>query len=164
MRTGNPRHAIVRTAWVLSPTAQLPHTMLRLAAERERLGVVDDQRGCPTSAADLAAALAVIALRLAATRRHPPGTFHCVNAGETSGAASPGRSWPGGPAGRTRRAGRPDRDGGLPDPGPAPGHPALDHEPDRRLRDHAAALGRRRSRTSVDRLVGPVRSAGRAGA
>ena len=85
VRTGNPRHAIVRTAWVVSPhRGNFVKTMLRLANERERLTVVDDQHGCPTSAGDLAAALRDIALRLAADEAAPTGTFHCVNAGATT--------------------------------------------------------------------------------
>ncbi|MCE4226729.1 dTDP-4-dehydrorhamnose reductase [Methylobacterium sp. C25] len=85
VRTGNPRHAIVRTAWVVSPhRGNFVKTMLRLAAERDTLTVVDDQHGCPTSAADLAAALATIALRLVADAQAPTGTFHCVNAGATT--------------------------------------------------------------------------------
>jgi len=85
VRTGNPRHAIVRTAWVVSPhRGNFVKTMLRLAAERDRLTVVDDQHGCPTSAADLAGALAVIALRLAGDAAAPTGTFHFVNDGATT--------------------------------------------------------------------------------
>lgn len=85
VRTGNPRHAVVRTAWVVSPhRGNFVKTMLRLAAERDALTVVDDQHGCPTSAADLAAALATIAQRMAGDADAPTGTFHCVNAGDTT--------------------------------------------------------------------------------
>ncbi len=85
VRTAQPRHAILRTAWVVSPhRGNFVKTMLRLAGERDGLSVVDDQIGCPTSAADLAAALATVALRMAADPQAPTGTFHCVNGGATS--------------------------------------------------------------------------------
>ena len=104
VRTGNPRHAILRTAWVVSPhRGNFVKTMLRLAGERDRLTVVDDQHGCPTSAADLAAALATVALRMAVNEDAPTGTFHCVNGGDTT--------WCGFAraivAGAARRGGRP---------------------------------------------------------
>jgi dTDP-4-dehydrorhamnose reductase len=85
VRSGNARHVIVRTAWLVSSHGNnFVKTMLRLAAERDRLRVVSDQRGCPTSAADLARALATIALRLARDFDAPCGTYHAVNAGETN--------------------------------------------------------------------------------
>ena len=85
VRTGNPRHVIVRTAWVVSAHgANFVKTMLRLAADRPSLRVVDDQRGCPTSAADLAQALATIAVRMAGSADTPLGTYHFVNAGEAT--------------------------------------------------------------------------------
>ncbi|WP_232630354.1 dTDP-4-dehydrorhamnose reductase [Methylobacterium sp. Leaf118] len=85
VRTAHPRHAILRTAWVVSPhRGNFVKTMLRLANERDRLTVVDDQHGCPTSAADLAAALATVALRLAQDDAAPTGTFHFVNDGATT--------------------------------------------------------------------------------
>ena len=85
VRSANPRHAIVRTAWVVSPhRGNFVKTMLRLAGEREKLTVVDDQHGCPTSAGDLAAALATIALRMAGDEAAPAGTMHCVNDGATT--------------------------------------------------------------------------------
>jgi len=85
VRGANPRHAIVRTAWVVSEhRANFLKTMLRLSRERERLKVVVDQCGSPTSARDLAGGLARVALALAEDRSAPAGTFHLVNAGETS--------------------------------------------------------------------------------
>ena len=46
-------------------------TMLRLAAERDRLGVVDDQIGCPTYAPDIASAIIAIARKLENPGWHP---------------------------------------------------------------------------------------------
>ena len=85
VRTGTARHAIVRTAWVVSATgANFVRTMLRLGAERPTVRVVADQRGSPTAAADLAAALATIAMRMADDRQMPGGVWHFSNAGPTS--------------------------------------------------------------------------------
>lgn len=87
VRTGNPRSVVMRTAWVLSPhRANFAKTMLRLAADRPALRVVDDQTGCPTSAKDIAEALAEIALRMIADPEAPTGVYHFVNAGSTSWA------------------------------------------------------------------------------
>ena len=86
VRTANPRHVVLRTAWVYSPFRKnFVKTMLRLGTEREELRVVDDQRGCPTSAADLATACRTVALALAqAPEAVPYGTYHCTGAGETT--------------------------------------------------------------------------------
>ncbi|MCZ8097400.1 MAG: dTDP-4-dehydrorhamnose reductase [Burkholderiales bacterium] len=85
VRTGNPRHAIVRTAWVVSPfRANFVKTMLRLAGERPSLRVVDDQHGCPTVAGDLARAIVTIAARLATDPAAPAGTYHFANTGHTT--------------------------------------------------------------------------------
>jgi dTDP-4-dehydrorhamnose reductase len=87
VRTTNPRHAIVRTAWVVSPhRANFLRTMLRLGAQRDELRVVDDQRGCPTFAIDLAAALQTVALGMMEAQAAPAGTFHMVNGGEATWA------------------------------------------------------------------------------
>lgn len=87
VRASGARAAIVRTAWVVSAHgANFVKTMLRVGAERDTLRVVDDQRGSPTSAADLAAALIRIAVRLAEDANAATGTFHFSNAGDTSWA------------------------------------------------------------------------------
>ena len=88
VRSSGARHAIVRTAWVVSAHSHnFVKTMLRLGSEREVLRVVADQQGSPTSAADLAQALATIAVRLVEDRAAPIGTFHFSNTGATHWAA-----------------------------------------------------------------------------
>jgi dTDP-4-dehydrorhamnose reductase len=87
VRTSGARHAIVRTAWVVSAHGNnFIRTMLRVAAERDHLRVVADQHGSPTGAADLAQVLAAIAIRLVEDKAAPTGTFHFSNAGVTSWA------------------------------------------------------------------------------
>lgn len=82
----NPRHVILRTSWVYSPFRKnFVKTVLRLAAERDRLAVVADQRGCPTAARDIAQACLDIAMRCAAApERAPYGIYHFAGAGEAS--------------------------------------------------------------------------------
>jgi dTDP-4-dehydrorhamnose reductase len=80
---------IFRTAWVYAAHGHnFLRTMLRLGAERERLEVVDDQRGTPTPAG-LIAGVTATALRRWLDRSDdessvPGGTYHLVAAGETS--------------------------------------------------------------------------------
>jgi dTDP-4-dehydrorhamnose reductase len=79
------RHVIIRTSWVYSPIGHnFVKTMLRLGAERERLGIVDDQRGSPTAAADIAAATIAICTALAAGRDDGFGTFNFCGGGTTT--------------------------------------------------------------------------------
>ena len=87
VRAIQPRSVVLRTAWVVSPDrVNFLKTMLKLAAERDVVRVVADQQGCPTTAADIAAALQTITLRLIAERDAPTGVFHFAGAGETSWA------------------------------------------------------------------------------
>jgi dTDP-4-dehydrorhamnose reductase len=52
-----PDSWIVRSSWLFGPTGRnFLRTMLELAAERDEVAVVDDQRGCPTFVGHLAAA------------------------------------------------------------------------------------------------------------
>jgi dTDP-4-dehydrorhamnose reductase len=69
-------HLILRTAWVFGAFGtNFVKTMLRLATERPALRVVADQRGCPTAAADIAAALIAIARQIE-NRKASWGTYH----------------------------------------------------------------------------------------
>ena len=78
------KHVILRTSWVYGEFGQnFLKTMLRLAATRDELRVVTDQQGCPTSTADLAAAILSIAPRLAANES-VWGTYHYAGRGATT--------------------------------------------------------------------------------
>ena len=79
-----PRHLILRTAWVYGAHGHnFVKTMLRLGAERESLGIVDDQHGCPTAAADIAATLIDLARRMLEPAP-PSGTYHYCGEGVTT--------------------------------------------------------------------------------
>lgn len=82
-------HLVFRIAWIYAARGQnFLRTMLRLAAERERLTVVDDQHGCPTPARFVAEACAQALARHAATaadaRASIEGVFHLACRGQTS--------------------------------------------------------------------------------
>ncbi|PUE12205.1 dTDP-4-dehydrorhamnose reductase [Limnohabitans sp. T6-20] len=78
------KHLIFRTSWVYAARGgNFAKTMLRLAGERERLTVIDDQHGAPTGA-DLIADVTAHAIRSAMQQPALGGLYHLVAAGETS--------------------------------------------------------------------------------
>lgn len=81
-------HLILRTSWVYSSRGRnFLRSILRLAAEREELRIVDDQIGAPTWARFLAEATAHAvrqALQERQSGRFESGVFHLATAGETS--------------------------------------------------------------------------------
>jgi dTDP-4-dehydrorhamnose reductase len=84
VRDAARKHVILRTSWLYGEFGQnFLKTMLALAATRDELRVVSDQHGCPTSTADLAAAILAIAPSLAA---NDPvwGTYHYAGSGVTT--------------------------------------------------------------------------------
>ena len=84
IRASGCRHLILRTSWVYAARGgNFARTMLRLAAERDELKVIDDQIGAPTGA-DLLADVTAHALRMLKSHPDLAGTYHCVAAGQTS--------------------------------------------------------------------------------
>ena len=78
------KHLILRTSWVYAARGgNFARTMLRLAAEREQLSVIDDQHGAPTGA-ELLADLTAHMLRSVHAQPALGGTYHAVASGETS--------------------------------------------------------------------------------
>ena len=78
------RHLILRTSWVYAARGgNFAKTMLRLAQERERLTVIDDQWGAPTGA-DLLADVTAHAIRHLQHSPDDGGLYHCVASGTTN--------------------------------------------------------------------------------
>jgi len=77
-------HVILRTQWVYSARGNnFIRTILRIAAERDILHVVDDQTGAPTGA-ELIADVTAHVLRLTTKQCVPSGTYHLTARGETT--------------------------------------------------------------------------------
>jgi dTDP-4-dehydrorhamnose reductase len=74
-----PGVCIARTSWLFGVGGRcFPDTILKLAASRPALDVVDDQRGCPTYCTDLARGI------IALCRKRVSGIVHITNAGDCS--------------------------------------------------------------------------------
>ena len=74
-----PECCIARTSWLFGAGGKcFPDTILKLAATRPAIDVVDDQRGCPTYSVDLAQAI------IGLCRTDAAGIVHVTNAGECS--------------------------------------------------------------------------------
>ncbi|MCR6719049.1 MAG: dTDP-4-dehydrorhamnose reductase [Chitinophagaceae bacterium] len=77
-RAANPDCIIIRTSWVYSEFGKnFVKTMLRLMGEKPEIGVVEDQWGSPTYAADLAEAI----MKIIAGDNWVPGIYHFSNTG-----------------------------------------------------------------------------------
>ncbi len=74
----NPRHFIVRTAWLYGEGNNFVRTMLKLASEKKEINVVNDQIGSPTSTVDLASCI----INLIKTDHY--GVYHATCEGECS--------------------------------------------------------------------------------
>ena len=84
IQAAGPNHLILRTSWVYAARGgNFAKTMLRLAQERERLTVIDDQFGAPTGA-DLLADVTAHAIRQLLQRPGDAGLYHLVASGQTS--------------------------------------------------------------------------------
>lgn len=155
--------AILRTAWVYSPFgANFVKTMLRLAGDRDEVGVVADQRGNPTSALDIADGVLAVAANLASSDDHTlRGIFHMTASGEASwadfaeGIFSASEA-AGGPGARVRHIGTAD----YPTPARRPANSRLDSA---KIADaHGVRLPdwRRSTAEVVRRLVGANQTEG----
>ena len=81
------KHVIFRTSWVYGTEGgNFAKTMLRLAQEREKMAVINDQFGAPTGAA-LLADITALCLQRVQSEQHEPylsGIYHLAAAGETT--------------------------------------------------------------------------------
>ena len=89
IRASECQYLIFRTSWVFADRgSNFVKTILRLSAERERLNVVSDQIGSPTSSAEIGRAtleaMNQITEQLSADRKNYTGTYHVTCSGTTS--------------------------------------------------------------------------------
>lgn len=81
IQASGARYIILRTSWVFGLEGHnFPKTILRLAGERPALGIVSDQRGCPTFADDLASAILDLAVLHSDNGDLPWGLYHYAGA------------------------------------------------------------------------------------
>ena len=84
IRQSGCRHLIFRTSWVYAARGgNFAKTMLKLAAERDKLTIIDDQHGAPTGA-ELLADVTAHAARMTLANPDLAGTYHLVAGGETT--------------------------------------------------------------------------------
>ena len=76
VKNHNPKHYIVRTAWLYGDGNNFVKTMINLSKTNKTLKVVNDQKGTPTSAVDLARVI----IKLVEDKNY--GLFHCTCKGE----------------------------------------------------------------------------------
>jgi dTDP-4-dehydrorhamnose reductase len=118
----DPGWTVARTSWVCGAAGKnMVKTLLRLSGERDTVSFVDDQRGHPTFAADLAVMVAKLAVE------RVPGTFHTTNQGAVSWYefAQAVFSAAGHDPGRVQPIGTSDLD--PPRPAPRPANSVLDN-------------------------------------
>jgi dTDP-4-dehydrorhamnose reductase len=86
VRKTHPWAIVVRSSWIYSPYGHnFVRTMLRLSENQSPVRVVDDQRGTPTSASDLAAAILEIVRQLASNNLSGnAGIYHLAGQGEAT--------------------------------------------------------------------------------
>src|SRR4051812_23016028 len=83
VRESTPLHVIIRTSWIYGEFGKnFLKTVLNLAATRDELRIVADQRGCPTSTPDLAQAILRIVPQLLSSKIW--GTYHFTGSGATT--------------------------------------------------------------------------------
>ena len=84
IRDSGCRHLIFRTSWVYAARGgNFAKTMLKLAAERDALTIIDDQYGAPTGA-ELLADVTAHAARMTLASPELAGTYHLAAGGETT--------------------------------------------------------------------------------